>query len=110
MQPQPQQSQILNQSTNNEVPALFVANPDTLYKVVSVLNTAKSFSIDIPTNKLQVGTYKGEFNQKFKIFAEQNKFAFVSALNNWGLCIYKDKKEKMGEPVLDGGVHPSSWF
>jgi hypothetical protein len=74
------------------------------------MNISKAFTIDVVTNKLQVKTYTGESNQKFNIYTEQNKFAFVASFNRWGLCIYKDNKDKMGEPVVDSARHPSSWF
>lgn len=74
------------------------------------MNPTKAFTIDKTTNKLSIKTYSGDANQKFNIYTEQNKFAFVASFNQWGLCIYKDSKQSMGEPVVDGSRHPSSWF
>jgi len=56
------------------------------------MDQTKAFTIDKTTNKLAVKTYTGETNQKFNIYTEQNKFAFVAAFNQWGLCLYKDSK------------------
>ena len=56
------------------------------------MNPTKAFTIDKTTNKLSIKTYSGDANQKFNIYTEQNKFAFVASFNQWGLCIYKDNK------------------
>lgn len=69
-----------------------MANPNTLYRVVSAQNQAKALTIDKVTNKLSVSTYNNDPNQKFNIYTEANKYALVLSSNQWGLCIYMDKK------------------
>lgn len=65
---------------------------------------------DKTTNKITIKTFVGDATQKFSIYTEQGKFAFVASSTQSGLCIFQDNKNNCGEAVTDGGKHPSSWF
>lgn len=74
------------------------------------MDTNKAFTIAANQNKLTISDYKGDGSQKFKIYQNGDKVAFVVQSTNQGLCIYMDKKDNGGEAVSDAGQHQSSWF
>lgn len=92
------------------VAAQFTPVANTDYRIISVLDHNKAFTIIANQNKLTISDYKGDASQKFKVFQNGNKVAFVVQSNNQGLCVYMDKKESGGQVVTDGGQHASSWF
>ena len=94
---------------NAEVPAVFAPKPNTSYKVVSVLDKTKCLTVG-NDGKLHINSFKSENNQKFAIHADNNKFAFVVASNNSGLCIFQDKQDNGAHIITDAGKHGSSWF
>ena len=75
-----------------------------------MLNKSKALTIDKTTFKTSVKAYVGDATQKFNIYMDSNKYAFVNASNNAGLCVFQDNKSNSAEVVVDLGKHPSSWF
>jgi hypothetical protein len=51
-----------------EVAANFTANPNTLYKIVSVLDKSKAFTVDQTTNKISLKPFTGDASQKFVVY------------------------------------------
>lgn len=51
------------------VPAVFQANPNELYRISSVANVAKSFTVAAAqNNKLTISDYVADGSQKFHIY------------------------------------------
>jgi hypothetical protein len=92
-----------------DVPANFKANPNKQYRVVSVIDRSKGFTIDPQSHKLIIKTFSGEPSQRFNIHQENNKFAFLVD-NQQGLCVTGDKQDNAVPIVADPGKHASSWF
>ena len=77
-----------------EVPAEFKPVPNTTYKILSAKdNKTKALTIDKTTNKLVVRTYTGDATQKFNIYQNGDKVAFVVQSTNYGMCIKGDNVE-----------------
>jgi hypothetical protein len=110
-QPQQQQQQpqiIASQGAFPEVPSKFVA-ANTAYKILSVLNTGKALTVSNDKG-LKISDYIGDPSQKFNIYQDGSKLAFVVTSSQEGLCVIKDSQENGGRIVADSGKHPSSWF
>lgn len=103
---QPQQDQ---QGQFADVPAQFTPVANTDYRVVTILNSNKALTV---TNqgKLTISDYVGDATQKFKLYQNGAKFAFVVQSSNTGLCVNMDSKDDGADLKSDPGQHPSSWF
>ena len=81
-----------------EVPAVFFNPiPNQSYKIVSVMNGNKVFTLQNDTNNLILSEYTGVLTQKFQVFNNNFKYAFASLAKNMVLHIQKDYPN-------DGGV------
>lgn len=95
---QQQQQQNIQQQTQQqgaknpfqEVPANFTPT-NTLYKVLSVLNTTKALTVS-NDRTLRLSDYTGDASQKFTLYPEGNKVAFVVSSLQEGLCVLKDSQ------------------
>lgn len=70
------------QGQNQGVAAQFTPVANTDYRIISVLDYNKAFTIVANQNKLTINDYKGDATQKFKVFQNGNKVAFVAQSNN----------------------------
>lgn len=110
-----QHAQINNQVANNigafqEVPPYFTPINST-YKILSVVNTSKALTIsNTADHGLKISDYVGDPSQKFNIYPNNNRFAFVVSSYNEGICVFQDKKENGAEIKSDPGQHVSSFF
>lgn len=95
-----------------EVPNHFVPQINTLYRVVSVKEPSKAFTVIQGKHrfKLCISEYLGDPSQKFTFFTQGNKFAFVSQSSNTALYIPEHKQHNGAHIVTDAGQHPSNWF
>ncbi len=62
------------------------------------------------SNKAEIQGYSGSPNQKFNIYVQGNKLAFVLVGNQNALCVLEDKQDSKAPIVGDPGKHTSSWF
>ena len=88
----------------------FQPSPTVTYKIVSVLDGNKTFTLQPGTNKLILQDFNNLDTQKFHVYLNNGKYAFVSTHQQNGLHI-------VNENQADGGVvqgvpdqHPSSYF
>lgn len=99
-----------NLSAFQEVPPNFTP-VNTAYKVLSIINTTKALTIsNTADHGLKISDYVGDPSQKFNIFQNNGKFAFVVSSYNEGVCILQDRKENGVEAKSDPGQHASSYF
>ena len=91
-------------------PAYFNPIPNQAYKIVSVLDGRKAFTLQNGTNNLILSDYTGTPNQNFHVFNNTLKYAFVSLAQSIALHIQKDNPNDGGVPQGDAGQHPSSFF
>lgn len=54
--------------------------------------------------------YIGDGSQKYKIFQNGTKLAFVSQSTTTGLWVFQDNKENGASIKPDPGQHQGSWF
>ena len=87
-QQQQQPAQIANKNTFPEVPVAF-APTNTTYKILSALNTSKALTVG-NDRALRISDYNGDASQRFSIFQDNGKFAFVVNSFQEGLCVFKD--------------------
>jgi hypothetical protein len=66
----------------------FNPDPNTFYKVVSVIDGNKSLTIS-SEQKLVLGDFTGADSQKFHVYLNNGKYAFVSP-NNSALFVVND--------------------
>ena len=69
--------QIYTPNNAPQVPAVFVPVSGTQYKIINFEQPTKCLSVDKNTKNLNYAAYTGEPNQKFVIFQNGTKFAFV---------------------------------
>lgn len=65
----------------------FTPNPNIPYKIISVLDYQKAFTLQDKTHKLTIADYSAAPNQLFKIFQNNNKYAFVNPNVDGALCV-----------------------
>jgi hypothetical protein len=93
-----------------EVPVSLVP-ANTPYKILSVLNTTKALTVsNTKERELKISDYVSDPSQKFNLYPNGNKLAFVVQSFNEGLCVFKDSQELGGQIKSDAGQHSSSWF
>ena len=108
-------AQINNPVANNlsafqEVPPHFTPL-NTSYKILSAVNTSKALTIaNTADHGVKISDYVGDPSQKFNIFQNNNKLAFVVTSFNEGVCVFQDKKENGAEIKSDPGQHGRSYF
>jgi hypothetical protein len=88
---------------------VFVANPNTSYKISCGYDTSKVLTIT-KENKARYAADKGEPSQKFKIYQNNGTYAFVVESSNSGLCVAQDGTNNGAEVVASPSQSPSSWF
>lgn len=88
--------------------SFFNPDPNTFYKIVSVLDAKKVFTA-APGQSLTITDYTGANSQKFHIYLNNGKYAFVAA-DNTALHVINDNQGDGGEIKLDAGQHKSSFF
>lgn len=88
----------------------FFFNPEgnTLYKVVSALDPNKVLTA-APGQNLTISDYTGANSQKFHIYLNNGRYAFISS-DNTALHIINDNPDDGAEAKLDAGQHKSSFF
>lgn len=91
------------------MPANLKPDANTAYKIVSILNSKKVLTIDPKKGEVSIKDFTGSDNQKFNIFLEKHKYAFITP-NKYALCIFGDKQDNDAPVVSDPGKHNSSWF
>jgi hypothetical protein len=77
--------------------------------VVSVIDGTKVFTINQQTQELKLGDFNGGDNQKFHIYLNNGKYAFVAPSNS-ALHVVNDNPNDGGVLKLDAGQHKSSFF
>jgi hypothetical protein len=95
----------------NNTQLFFEPNPDVLYKVLSVLDGNKSFTINQGGNhNLLLDDYKGTDNQTFHVYQQNGKYVLVSVFGNAALHVAGDGNQD-GAPILaNPAKFPSNWF
>ena len=86
----------------------FNPDPNTFYKVVSVINANKALTAN-PGQKLVISDFTGADTQKFHIYLNNGKYAFVSPTNT-ALYVENDNAADGALLKLDAGQHKSSFF
>lgn len=86
----------------------FNPDPNTYYKIVTVMDANKVIGVG-PSQELKLQDYTGADNQKFHIYVNQGKYAFV-APNSTALHVVGDSAENGAVIKLDEGQHKSSYF
>jgi len=88
---------------------VFVANPNTSYKLSSGFDPTKVLTIT-KDRKARYAADIGDPSQKFKIYQNNGTYAFVVESSNSGLCIAHDGTNNGAEVVVSPSQSPSSWF
>jgi len=88
---------------------VFVADPNTSYKISSTVDLTKVLTIT-KDNKARYAADKGDPSQKFKIYQNNGTYAFVVESSNAGLCVAQDGTTNGVEIVASPSQSPSSWF
>ncbi len=94
----------------SNTPVFFNPIPNQAYKIVSVLDGKKAFTLQNGTNNLILTDYTGSPSQNFNVFNNNFKYAFVSIGQSVALHIQKDNPNDGGVAQGDAGQHPSSFF
>ena len=89
---------------------LFTPNPETPYKIISAVDPNKCFTLQDNTHKLVITDYHAQPNQLFKIFQNNNKYAFVNPALDAALHVEGNNKNDGGVVKADPGQHESSFF
>ncbi len=89
---------------------VFIPKDKAIYKIVSILDQSKALTVNSTSNKAEIQGYNGSPNQKFNIYTQGNKVAFVLVGNQNALCVLEDKPDSRTPIVGDPGKHASSWF
>lgn len=88
--------------------------PTIPYKVVSVMDGLKAFTLQEGTNKLILQDYKAAPNQLFNVYVfnnnNQTRYALVNLTTNQALWIEGDSPKDGGVIKSDPGQHPSSFL
>lgn len=79
----------------------FTPDPTIPYKVISVMDYKKAFTLHGNDHKLVIADYQGAPNQLFNIYQNNQKYAFVNPSLSTALHIEKENK-------ADGGVVSSN--
>ena len=75
----------------------FTPDPNIPYKIISVMDPKKAFTLHGDAHKLVISDYQGAPNQLFTIFQNNQKYAFVNPATDSALHVEKENKG-------DGGV------
>ena len=86
--------------------------PNTVYRIVSVKDTNKAFTVTKGHHgqKVYVSDYTGDAAQKFTFGFQGNTLAFVAQATNTALYIPHHNKNNGAEIEADGKQHKSNWF
>ena len=89
---------------------IFTPNPNDPYKIISVLDFQKAFTLRDNDKRLTISDYKGAPNQIFNIFQNNQKYAFVNPATNSALHVEGENQKDGGVVRTDPGQHQSSFF
>lgn len=88
--------------------------PTIPYKIVSVMDGKKAFTLQENTNKLIIQDYKAGPNQLFNVYIfhnnNQTRYALVNLVSNQALWVEGDNPKDGGVIKSDAGQHPSSFL
>ena len=82
--------------------------PSPFYKILTVLAGTKAFTVN-QAQELKLQDFTGSDSQKFHVFLNNGKYAFV-APNNTALFVANDSADDGAAVKLDGGQHKTSFF
>lgn len=86
----------------------FEASEDGFYKIVSALDQSKCFTLR--QSRLTIDNYSASSAQKFNIYSNNGKFAFVCGEGGLGLMVSQDSAQDGAAIVADASQHKSSFF
>ena len=66
---------------------MFQPDPHCPYKIVSVIDGHKAFTLQEKTNKLTIQDYKAAPDQIFHIYFNNGRYAFVNFVANFALSV-----------------------
>jgi len=84
---------------------IFTPNPNDPYKIISVLDFQKAFTLRDNDKRLTISDYKGAPNQIFNIFQNNQKYAFVNPATNSALHVEGENQKDGGVVRTDPGQH-----
>ena len=95
-----------------EEPTQVFFNPSLTqnYKILSVIDGNKCFTIQPDTNKLILQDFTGAPGQNFHIYNNALKYAFVDLTQGVALHIEGENPSDGGVVKGDAGQYPSSFF
>ncbi|MCB0369156.1 MAG: RICIN domain-containing protein [Bdellovibrionales bacterium] len=88
----------------------FTPNPEIPYKIISVMDPHKAFTLHGNNNKLVISDYTAAHNQLFKVYQQNNRYAFVSPQIDSALHVDGNNKGDGGLVRADPGQFESSFF
>ena len=100
---------IINPNNGNQVPSVFVPVSGTQYKILNFEQQNKCLSVDKNTKNLNYTAYTGDTNQKFVIYQNGTKFAFVDQFTNTGLYVENNRNDKGARIQANPAQHPTNW-
>ena len=65
----------------------FAPDPNAIFKVISVVDPNKAFTLQDQTHKLVINDYAATPNQLFKIFRDNLNYAFVNPATDSALHV-----------------------
>ena len=74
----PQQDILYTKHMQTQPPLYFIPIPTRTYKILSVLDGRKAFTIQPGTNNLIIQDYTGSPSQNFNVYINDKTYAFVS--------------------------------
>ena len=86
----------------------FNPQPSKFYKVVSVLDGNKALTLTAE-QKLVISDFTGSDSQKFHVYLNNGKYAFVTP-NNLALFVVNDSAENGAFIKSDPGQHATNFF
>ena len=88
----------------------FDAQPTVIYKILSVMDGTKCFTVNQGGNhNLLLEDFKNQDNQKFHIYNQNGKYAFVGLFGNAALHVVGDSAQDGAVIKADPGQHQSSY-
>lgn len=80
------------------------------YKIVHAMLLNRCFTVDKNSKEVILSQYNGEPNQKFIIYQNGNKFAFIDQFTNTGLYVDNNSNNESARIKADTKQNASSWF
>lgn len=88
----------------------FTPDPNIPYKVISVMDNHKAFTLHGNDHKLVIADYHGAPTQLFNIYQNNQKYAFVNPTSYTALHVEKENKGDGTDIKSDAGQFQSSFF